>query len=323
MREITRILTMLEQRVDAPAVLATLVQVEGSSYRVPGARLLWFPDGARSGSISGGCLEGDVIEQAKVVLATGRARRVAYDMAAENDLVWGTGSGCAGRVLVLLEPVAAIRPAWIAAVRRNLTARVATRLVITHDGAGELGTQLAGGAMAGAAAGQFLDVVQPPPQVLVFGAGDDAQPLACLAQELGWQVTVVDSRAATATAARFPGATVLVAPPESAVTAAAIDARTLAVVMTHRFREDAVLLRALLAAPVAYLGVLGPRRRTERLLVEIGVAVAPAKLHAPVGLDLGGDTPEAVALAVLAEMQCRMTGRAPIHLRDRAAPIHG
>ena len=323
MREIARILALLEQRADSPAVLATLVQVAGSSYRLPGARLLWFPDGGHTGSISGGCLEGDVIEHAKVVLATGQARRVAYDMAVENDLVWGTGSGCAGRVLVLIEPVPAIRPGWIATVRQNLLARLTTRLVVVHGGAGELGTRLAEGAPAATAEGEFLDEIQPPPHLLVFGAGDDAQPLARLALELGWQVTVVDSRAATATTARFPGATVLVAPPESAVASVVMAARTLAVVMTHRFREDAVLLRALLAAPVVYLGVLGPQRRTDRLLAEIGGGEAPEKLHAPVGLDLGGDSPESVALAILAEMQCRLTGRAPIHLRDRAAPIHG
>jgi len=256
------------------------------------------------------------------VLASGRAERVAYDMAAENDLVWGTGSGCAGRVHVLLEVIPAVRPAWAAAVRRNLAARATTRLLVAHVGTGALGTRLAAdGERAGP--GDFLDEIPPPPHVVVFGAGDDAQPLARLARELGWQVTVVDSRAASATAGRFPGATVIVAPPESAVAAVTIDARTLAVVMTHRFREDAVLLRELLAAPLAYLGVLGPRRRTDRLRAELGGVAAPAQLHAPVGLDLGGDTPETVALAVLAEMQCRLAGRAPIHLRDRTAPIHG
>ncbi len=322
MREVAAILTLLERHAGTPAVLATLVQVEGSSYRLPGARLLWLPDGTHTGSISGGCLEADVIARAEVVLASGRAERVAYDMAAENDLVWGTGSGCAGRVDVLLEVIPAEPPAWVAAVRRNLASRATTRLLVAHAGAGALGTRLAAaGETAGP--GDFLDEIPPPPHIVVFGAGDDAQPLARLAHELGWQVTVVDSRAASATAGRFPGATVIVAPPESAVAALTIDPRTLVVVMTHRFREDAVLLRDLLAAPLVYLGVLGPRRRTERLCAEIGGAAAPAQLHAPVGLDLGGDTPETVALAILAEMQCLLAGRAPIHLRDRAAPIHG
>lgn len=328
MREIAAILDLLAAHQDSPAVLATLVRVDGSSYRLPGARLLWLPDGTRAGSISGGCLEEEVIEQARQVLATGRAEEVSYDTATENDLIWGSGSGCAGRVYLLIEPLPVRRPAWIAALRENQRARRDTALAVVHANGTTLGTQLADGTPAHP--GIFFETIPPPPQLAVFGAGDDAWPLVRMARELGWHVTVVDSRAAYATVARFPEATsVLVQPAETAVAAVAPNARALAVVMTHRFRDDAVLLRHLLTAPLAYLGVLGPRRRTERLLEEIkaaGLAVTPAmqaRLHAPVGLDLGGSSPEEVALAILAEMQCRLTGRTPIHLRERTAPIHG
>ncbi len=328
MREIAAILDLLAAHEDSPAVLATLVRVDGSSYRLPGARLLWLPDGTRVGSISGGCLEEEVIEQARNVLVTGCPEMVSYDTAAENDLIWGSGSGCAGRVHLLIEPLPARRPTWIAALRENQRARRDTALAVVHANDPTLGTQLAEGTPAHL--GVFFETIPPPPHLTVFGAGDDTQPLVRMAHELGWYVTVVDSRAAYATAARFPQANSLVVqPPESAVTAVAPNARSLAVVMTHRFRDDAVLLRQLLAAPLAYLGVLGPRRRAERLLEEIkaaGLAVTPAmqaRLHAPVGLDLGGSSPEEVALAILAEMQCRLTGRTPIHLRERTAPIHG
>jgi xanthine dehydrogenase accessory factor len=328
MREIAAILDLLAAHEDSSAVLATLVRVEGSSYRLPGARLLWLPDGTRAGSISGGCLEEEVIERARQVSATGRAAAVSYDTATENDLIWGSGSGCAGRVHLLIEPLTARRPAWIAALRENQCARRDTALAVVHANDPALGTQLADGVPAHP--GIFFETIPPPPHLVVFGAGDDARPLVRMARELGWQVTVVDSRAAYATAARFPEATsVLAQSPESVITAVAPGTRSLAVVMTHRFRDDAVLLRHLLAAPLAYLGVLGPRRRTERLLAEIkeaGFAVTPAmlaQLHAPVGLDLGGSSPEAVALAILAEMQCRLMGRTPIHLRERMAPIHG
>ena len=330
MREIAAILELLEMRAASPAVLATLVGIEGSSYRLPGARLLWLPDGTRTGSISGGCLEDDLIERAGKVLATGRAETVAYDTAAENDLVWGTGSGCAGRVRVVLELLPADRPEWTATLRHNQRARRDTGLAVVHDSRFPPGTRLAGESSAAEnTPGIFFETILPPPHLVVFGSGDDARPLVRLANELGWQVTVVDSRAACTTAARFPGAALVVAPAESAAAAVAIDARTLAVVMTHRFREDLALLRGLLAAPLAYLGVLGPLRRTDRLLAELqasGLIVTAAlreKLHAPVGLDLGGDAPESVALAILAEMQCRLSGRSPIHLRERTAPIHG
>jgi xanthine dehydrogenase accessory factor len=328
MREIAAILDLLAAHEDSPAVLATLVRAEGSSYRLPGARLLWLPDGTRTGSISGGCLEEEVIERARHVLATARAEAVSYDTATENDLIWGSGSGCAGRVHLLIEPLPVRRPVWIAALRENQRVLRDTALAVVHASDPTLGTQLADGRPAHP--GVFLETIPPPPQLAVFGAGDDARPLVRMARELGWHVTVVDSRAAYATAARFPEATfVLVQPPASAVAAVAPNARSLAVVMTHRFRDDAVLLRQLLATPLAYLGVLGPRHRTECLLAEIattGFVVTPvmhAQLHAPVGLDLGGSSPETVALAILAEMQCRLTGRTPIHLSERTAPIHG
>ena len=112
MREIADILDLLAARADSPAALATVLSVEGSSYRLPGARLLWLPDGTRAGSVSGGCLEDDVIEHARQVLATGRAATLSYDTAVENDLVWGTGSGCAGRVHLLVEALSIERPAW-------------------------------------------------------------------------------------------------------------------------------------------------------------------------------------------------------------------
>jgi xanthine/CO dehydrogenase XdhC/CoxF family maturation factor len=176
----------------------------------------------------------------------------------------------------------------------------------------------------------FEQLIVPPPSLILFGAGDDAQPLVRLAHEVGWHVTVVDSRAAYATAARFPEANaVVVAMSDELGKELKLDGETFAVLMTHRFAEDEKLLRKLLPRPLAYLGVLGPRQRTDRLLAQLaeeGLAANPdtlKKLCAPVGLDLGSTTPETIALSILAELQCSLTGRTPIHLRDRNAPIHG
>lgn len=332
MREIAAILNLLAAHPAAPAVLATLVRVEGSSYRRPGARLLWLPDGTRTGSISGGCLEEDLIARAPHVLATGRAEVATYDTTAENDLVWGTGTGCDGRVRVLLEPMPPDRPRWLEVLRANQSAQRDTPLAVLHEGPAEIppGTRLAAELPAGTGStGVFHETVPPPHPLVVFGAGDDAQPLVRLAVELGWHVTVVDSRPAYATPARFPAAAAtVVSPAESATRAVPVGPRTLAVVMTHRYRDDVALLPQLLPAPLAYLGLLGPRPRTQRLLAEIEraglrpTAAMRARLHTPIGLDLGGRTPETVALAILAEIQARLAGRTPGFLRDRPGPIH-
>ncbi|HEX2861598.1 MAG TPA: XdhC family protein [Lacunisphaera sp.] len=328
MPELSRILSALDSAAGQPAALATLVQVEGSSYRRPGARLLLLPDGTRVGSISGGCLEEDIMERGRRVLASGQPELAVYDTTAENDLVWGVGLGCQGVVRVFLEHLPAARPSWIATLQANLRERRDTVLRVDYTGPVPGGTCLA--ASTGAGGQAFTETVPAPPALLLCGAGDDAQPLARLAKETGWQVTVADARSAYASAARFPGADRIIAAPVAAIAAQlALDARTFAVVMTHRYADDRDFLRALLLRDFAYLGQLGPRTRTDRLLAELKAdGFTPtdaqlAKLHAPVGLDLGGSTPETVALAIFAEMQARLTGRTPSHLRDRPGPIHG
>jgi xanthine dehydrogenase accessory factor len=328
MPELSRILTALDSATGQPAALATLVKVEGSSYRRPGARLLLLADGTRIGSISGGCLEEDVMERARRVLATGKPELAVYDTTAEDDLVWGVGLGCQGVVHVFLEYLTPARPDWFAILYANLHERHDTNLSVHYSGATPRGTQLASSHET--AEGLFHQNIPAPPALIICGAGDDAQPLARFAKETGWHVTVADTRTAYATPERFPTADWIIAAPLAQIAAKLrFDVRTFAVVMTHRFVDDREFLRELLPREFAYLGQLGPRTRTDRLLDELkaeGVAATRlqlAKLHAPVGLDLGGSTPETVALAILAEMQTRLTGRTPAHLRDRPGPIHG
>jgi len=282
------------------------------------------------GSISGGCLEEDVLVRARRVLETGVAETVVYDTTSENDLVWGVGLGCHGVVRVVLEKLPP-RPAWVATLAENLSARRITRLAVTHraDDATRLGTVLATDTSSSDHA-VFLDTAAPPPALVIFGAGDDAQPLARLAHELGWYVTIADPRATFATAARFPTAEALVVGPAPELAArVSPPPDALAVVMTHHYVHDVPLLRALLPRPLAYLGLLGPKKRAERILADLardGFAVTPemsARLHAPVGLDLGADSPEQVALAILAEMQASLAGRSARPLRERTRPIHG
>jgi xanthine dehydrogenase accessory factor len=330
MKELQAIVSALAAPDAAATVLATLVTVQGSSYRRPGARLLLTATGVRLGSISGGCLEEDVIAHARRVFATGRPAAVVYDTTEENELVWGVGLGCHGIVRVLIEKLPP-QPAWAMTLARHFATRQPTELVVTHAGADSAAwrTELALPGGTPDPARQFRETIAPPIALVIFGAGDDAQPLARFAHELGWRVTVADPRPAFATAARFPTADgLLVAPAGELVARTAPDREALAVVMTHHYVHDVPLLRDLLPRPLAYLGLLGPRKRAEKILADLaaeGLAFTPAqraRLHAPVGLDLGADAPEQVALAIMAEMHAVLTGRDGRSLRERTRPIH-
>lgn len=337
MKELQAIVRTLLDPTTGESVLATLLTVEGSSYRRPGARLLVKSDGTRLGSISGGCLEEDLLVRTRKVFSTGIAEPVVYDTTSENDLVWGVGLGCHGVVRILVEKVPP-QPAWARALATNFAARRPTELGIVHEGDDprKFGTRLAAD-LPGAAANSksapgliHLETVAPPTALVIFGAGDDAQPLARLAKELGWQVTIADPRSAFATGARFPTAdTLIVGAADQLVARAAPGPDALAVVMTHHYVHDVPLLRSLAARPLAYLGLLGPRKRAEKMLADLtteGLAFPPAwreRLHAPVGLDLGADAPEQVALAIVAEMQAVLAGRNARPLRERTQPIHG
>jgi xanthine dehydrogenase accessory factor len=312
-----------------PSILATLVAVEGSSYRRPGARLLVSADGTRIGSISGGCLEEDLLARARQVASKGAPEVVVYDTTSENDLVWGVGLGCHGIVRILIEAIPP-RPSWATVLAEHFMARRDTYLAVTYQASADtrLETTVID-ANERSRAGVFIEAVAPPTPLTIFGAGDDAQPLVRLAKELGWLVTVADPRPAFATAERFPLAdSIVVGPPVELVERARLNSDSVAVVMTHHYIHDVPLLRALLPNPVAYLGLLGPKKRAAKILADLaadGFNPPPAQrtqLHAPVGLDLGADAPEQVALAIVAEIQTTLTGRTARPLRERTQPIH-
>ena len=345
--------------------LATIVAVRGSTYRRPGARLLVPEEGSPVGNISGGCLEGDVADMARVVMDEGRARLAGWDLTADDDAVWGLGLGCNGAIEVFIEP--AERAAEVAGALRTAleeerpisvvtvveSSRVdvepGARLVVRPDGTadGSLGEASTDAAAVRAATAllreersevrtladgvrAFVEVLDPPLRLIVCGAGHDAIPLVRAASVLGWNLTVVDDRQAFLTRERFPEATGFVAvdEPENAAKAAGVDERTFAVVMTHNFLRDKEYVRSLLGSPAAYIGMLGPGARTERLLMELrdeGVEIADAareRIHGPAGLDLGGEGPEEIAQAIIAEIVAVKRQRAGGFLRDRPGPIH-
>jgi len=374
MRELRDILSQLAslRGRGEPAVVATVVRVRGSTYRREGARLLIEASGRTVGSISGGCLEGDVAEIAREVLATGRPRLVNYDLTSDDDAVWGLGLGCNGAIDVFVEGVTNARGDEMVALLRDSVehrrtialatviaapsggAEVGARLIVPADpdGGGVRGTlgdpaldarvravvrdQLAArrsevltlAAPAGAVE-VFVEIVSPPLPLLICGAGHDVLPVVRLGHELGWWVMVADSRPAYANRTRFPDADEVVLTDDADVPRKVrIDPDTFVILMTHNYLHDLGLLRGLLGTPARYIGLLGPRRRTERLLgdlVKEGVPIDDAqraRLYAPVGLDLGAEAPEEIALSVLSEMLAVRNGRAAVPLRERPGPIH-
>ena len=338
MHELQLIAEALTRPESTPAVLATLVSVAGSSYRRPGARLLVRADGSRLGSVSGGCLEEDVLARAERVRASGMAEAAVYDTTAENDLVWGVGLGCHGVVRVLIEPVPK-PPAWAAAVASAAERRTRVQLIVTHehDSPFGWGTRLRDSVAPVERAGVFAQEFIPPPCLAIFGAGDDAMPLAKLAHGLGWRVVVADPRVALNTAERFPWAANREIGPADTLVARVFGAPAqpssaadggVAVVMTHHYVHDVPILRDLLPRRLGYVGLLGPRKRAERILADLtaeGCSISAeecARLHAPVGLDLGAEAPAEVAHAIVAEILAVLHGRDARPLRWRERPIH-
>jgi xanthine/CO dehydrogenase XdhC/CoxF family maturation factor len=355
----------LDARPTVALALATLVEVEGSSYRQPGARLLVDAEQrVLAGAISGGCLEGDVATHAAVVCASGRAMTLRYDLRNDLETIWGFGSACDGVAHIVLEPLPDI--AWLQAAAEIRTARTGGAvLTIARDEAG-VGTAglLRGaardqeweriGAMASSANVDFAhatplaDIAQrtahaehrqqgdvrwlveplmPVVSLVLIGAGRGAEAFAHIATTLGWDVTLIDHRPALLASLTLPDSVrVIEARADDATSVIAGDTRTAVALLSHIFDVDAAWLRRLQPLTLGYVGVLGSRQRAARLLelaLDAPISASPARaIHAPIGLDLGGETPESIALAAVAEIEAVMHGRPGGFLRDRASPIH-
>lgn len=371
MTELQRLLLAYDQhRAEArPCALATVVEVLGSAYRRPGARMLVTDDGQLTGAISGGCLEGDARQRARQAIFRGQPALVTYDTRDEDDPRHGLGPGCQGVVRILLEPLdfAAVdnpmellrtfarhpEPAVLATVfetdATGLRAAVGQRLLLAKTGALRstplLAAPLAEAARATLEQGKsqildvetgtgpvraLLEVLTPPLRLVVYGAGNDAQPLVHLAASLGWHITVVDGRPSLATPARFPEAAAVRVVPVRELALQAPDAGAYHVLLSHNYAYDLAALQTLLPSSAPYIGLLGPRAKAGRLLGEDELNLSEAaiaetvqnRLHSPIGLTLGGETPEEIALAIVAEIQAVKNQRKPQHLRNTTASIH-
>jgi xanthine dehydrogenase accessory factor len=317
------------------AALATVVRIVGSAYRRPGAKFLIEETGETLGSVSGGCLEADVREVAKKVMETGTPSLRHYSTGTDEDIVWGLGLGCNGLVDVFIQPATEGPLAELTGrLRELLTGDAAFAIATVIDG-DELGATAIVEPGAGADGTRsdvqtigdrqvFVEVLPPPPHLVVCGAGDDARPLVAYAADIGFRVTVVDHRQGLMRPEWFPRtARLILARPEEPVELPPA-ARSLAVVKTHSLNHDREWVRRLLVAGVPYVGVLGPRARTETILREVGRddPADAGRVFGPVGLDVGADGPRQVAISIVAELLAFTAHREPRHLSERKEAIH-
>lgn len=304
-KEIRQILTLWSavEAAGEEAVLATVVKTQGSSYRLPGARLLMTNDGRRAGSVSGGCLEEDLARKAWWYTERGTAVQ-RYDTTAEGEIAGRFGLGCNGVIYVRLERVAPGHSQPLDSLRQVVETRQPA--TITHD-------------ISSDGLDRFVETLTPPLRLLVFGAGDDAIPLTEIAAQLGWETHVFDGRAHYARREKFPHAASVTVRKAGAGTPLPVDRWTTAVIMSHSYSQDQSNLAELLPLNLPYVGVLGPRKRTEQLLADIQMN---APVFSPMGLDIGADGPEQVALAVVSEIQSVLNGRLGGQLRSLTGSIH-
>ena len=352
----------------ADYVLATVVEVDGPSYRKPGARMLIANDGRRAGTVSGGCLEAEVAKRARWLTESGP--RVERYSTAEDDGDMPYGSGCGGVIFVLLERRTTASP-LLKALEAAFHARMPLAIATVLEGpeiakrffagptvlntqsdqinGGSLSVALQGLALEALAQTRSLDQMvaiggqqiriwvdyrAPRPGLWIFGAGDDAKPLLRLSRELGWFTAVADGRSHLATRDRFSAADKVLTLPIETLPANHLhfeDVKTsdAVVLVTHSFEQDVRILATLLKREYLpfYLGVLGPQRRTREVLAEaaklLGLPNANARaeqwlaqLHAPTGLDLGAETPAAIALSIIAEIQQTLNSASALPLRQ-------
>jgi len=344
------------------SVLATIIETFGSTYQKAGARMLITQQGELIGLLGGGCFERDLVEQARSVFETGTAKTAFYDMRSPDDVIWGLGLGCNGAVRVLLQllkaedrfsPLNIIADAAEANVSGVLVTVYESRHADFSPGhslflpasAGELlpsapfpfmtaalqtvlqqKPRLETHAIGDHEIRAFYDPIQPPLRLLVLGAGADAMPLVQCAKALGWDVTVVDHRPAHIKKERFPQADQLLhIMPEDIGDNLELEQFSALVLMTHNIEYDGRYLKAIVNSPIPFIGLLGPAHRKDRLLQNLGSEAEQitGRVFGPVGLDIGAETPEEIALSIMAGIHAELSRRSGRQLSSKStADLH-
>lgn len=356
-RETERLLDAIRRARAAgePAALATVVRVRGNAYRREGTRMFVRRDRTFECQLSGGCLEPSVAAAAARVIATGESVVISYDLG--DDSIWALGIGCSGAVDIRIERLAddAVTNEWLGILERGDAAVLVTplsgpsgRMIVREDG-GLVGSlshadlqhaavayareRLAAAAPASATetigdAELFFELATPPPYLVIFGAGFDAVPVARLSWSLGFAVAVVDVREAFLTSEQFPGATLVPAHFSEFAGTVRIPPGGFVLIMNHHLERDRESLRFSLTSQAAHIGVLGPRSRYERLLHDLAAAgdapdpASLARVRSPVGLALGAETPQEVAVSILGEILAVRRGFDGGFLSGRLRSLH-
>lgn len=372
MKELQDIIKIYEaaSQQNKKSALVTVVHLDGSSYRRPGARMLVNDDGRITGAISGGCLEGDALKKALFAISEQKNTLFTYDTSKEDDSEMGIHLGCEGLIQVLFEkidvekednPIQLLRKAiamrqkavvvTLFDLNNNQNKQYGTCLLLEENGTltGKIPLQQIEGAVLKDLAevmqnGEsvfkqyqsdeisvtaFFEFLHPPVSLVVLGAGNDAIPLMKFADILGWDFRIVDRRPTHATQERYPTASqILVTNPDVALEQLSYDSRTFFVLVTHSYKCDYYMLRSLCAASVPYVGVLGPKKKLKRILEELeeeGIHLSGEKkatIFGPTGLDIGAETPEEIALSIVAEIQAVLTGKKGEMLTNKTEVIH-
>lgn len=333
--------------VGEPMVLATVYETVGSTYSKAGGQMLIDNAGNFCGLLSGGCLEGDLVERARRVIKTAEAETASYELGADDEL-WGLGVGCDGTLRVLLQPVTKDNGYQPFAAITNLVEQGETAnlaIVISAEtpaisvgasmllqvnskqrfGVGDPVGDAIEGRFAQNATASSIELetpigncvvlftgVSPAPALLVLGAGLDAEPVVRIARELGWRCSVCDHRPAYVESRDFPqDCTVHCCAADDLAGQVVLDEFDLAIVMSHHLVSDRSYLRQLATTDIGYVGLLGPKARHDRLLSELAEAgeALRGRLHGPAGIDLGGRGPGPIALSIIAGMQQYLSQR--------------
>jgi len=356
----------IAQQQGRQAALATVVVVEGSSYRRPGARMLVEDNGKMTGAISGGCLEGDAFKKAMMAVIQQQNKLVTYNTI-DEDVEFGVQLGCNGIVHILFEPVDpldnnnpvallekfyhetkeavlvtlfslknfhATQPGTcfffdgettISKIEdKNLENRVKEHSITALSNRNSLIEQYPDTGLTA-----LVELLLPPVSMVVVGAGNDALPLVEMATILGWQITMIDGRTSHASKQRFSKAhKIIVGKPVEAIKQVVIDERTVFVLMTHNYNYDLAMLRLLLETKSRYIGTLGPKKRLSRMFSELeeqGQVITDeqkARIYGPIGLDLGAEAAEEIALSIVAEIKAVLAMRQGASLREKPGVIH-
>jgi xanthine dehydrogenase accessory factor len=294
------------QDVGKPAVLATLLHVEGHSYRKPGTAMLLLPDGGGIGSLSPGCLESDLQERACELLRTGEAELVTYNLKPEEDAIWGEAMGCGGILRILLEPLDdcslnLLRDAYIhveAGVAVEWIRYFAGRKIdyemrtVPYDRQPRIDGSREREPL-------FSTRFFPRSRLFVFGAGEGTMPIARLARGIGFRVAVGDWRSSLCNAERFPNEQISVGTPQAIINELNVQAADYILICGHQMSKDRDMLERILPMNPAYLGVMGSANRIRHLLDGLS---GTDGIHAPVGIGIGAEGPEEIAVSIVAQL---------------------